>query len=582
MLDNIGMGKKLIGSYLFIAAIAGILGYWGSMQIHELDKQDTRLYEKMTVPIGYTAEIIGFFQRQRVNSRAMMLTDDEAVVRDLVSRNKDLDDSVKHYAELYTTTYFSAEDQRLFESAIDDYTAYRAEYLKFEEARLKGDLNACLAMLRGAYYDSEGVVRKTIDHILHVNLVAARETAAANTKMATRASTISYVLILVAVLLSLIIGWALTRNITSALSGAVDFANRLAQGDMTARLRMDRKDEVGVLARALDGFAEEQAKVIRQIQEASSTLAGASEELSAVSGQLVGNSEEMVNQSTTVSATTEEMSTNISTMAAAAEEMSVNAQGVASAAEQMSTNMNAVSSAVEEMTVSIRDISGNSQEARNISGKAVVMSQDATTTMDKLGAAAKEIGKVTDVIKRIAEQTNLLALNATIEAASAGEAGKGFAVVANEIKELANQSAQAAGDIATRIEGMQSNAGDAVKVIGEISTIIGAIGESVETISRAVEQQTKASNDISSNVVQASTGSRNIAVSISEVARGSQEVSRNAGEAAKGSRDVAANISGVNQAAKDSTQGAHQIDGAAKQLANMSGTLKQSVSKFQV
>ena len=110
------------------------------------------------------------------------------------------------------------------------------------------------------------------------------------------------------------------------------------------------------------------------------------------------------------------------------------------------------------------------------------MSQSATDTMNVLGKAAKDIGEVTALIKRIAEQTNLLALNATIEAASAGDAGKGFAVVANEIKELASQSAQAAEDIARRIEGAQSNTEEAVRVISGISDVIDSINESSAVI----------------------------------------------------------------------------------------------------
>jgi methyl-accepting chemotaxis protein len=355
-----------------------------------------------------------------------------------------------------------------------------------------------------------------------------------------------------------------------------------ANKDLTVRMNKQYQGKFATMKESINTLVESLNSALKQVQDSSVMLASASEQMSSVSTQLLSNSEETLTQSTTVASTTEQMSTNINTMASAAEEMSVNAQTVASAAEQMSMNMNTVSAAVEEMSVSIKDISQNSKQARDVSGKAVAMANNATGTMDKLGAAAKEIGKVTDVIKRIAEQTNLLALNATIEAASAGEAGKGFAVVANEIKELANQSAQAAGDIAGRIEGIQGNAGDAVKVISDISTIINKIGDSVETISLSVEQQTKASNDISANVVQAASGSKNIAISITEVSKGSRDVSKNAGEAAKGSRDVASNIVNVSTASKDSSNGAQQVNSSAKDLAKMAGMLRQMVECFKV
>ncbi|MEK7393968.1 MAG: methyl-accepting chemotaxis protein, partial [Fibrobacterota bacterium] len=355
-----------------------------------------------------------------------------------------------------------------------------------------------------------------------------------------------------------------------------------ANKDLSQRLTQKYQGQYEDMKNNINMLVANLAGALKQVQENAVGLAGASEELTAVSTQLASSSEEMLTQANTVAATTEEMSTNINTMASAAEEMSVNANGVASASEQMTMNMNAVSSAIEEMSISIADISKNSEQARRVAGEATSMSQTATGTMDQLGLAAKEIGKVTDVIKRIAQQTNLLALNATIEAASAGEAGKGFAVVANEIKELANQSAQAAEDIATKIEGVQGNTGEAVKVIGDVTKIIERIVDSVQTISVAVEQQTKASNDISSNVLQASAGARNVSKSIAEVAKGSTDVARNSGEAAKGSKEVSRNIVGVGQASKLATNGAQQVSISARELSTMAGSMRKMVGEFKI
>jgi len=202
--------------------------------------------------------------------------------------------------------------------------------------------------------------------------------------------------------------------------------------------------------------------------------------------------------------------------------------------------------------------------------------------MNKLGVAAKEIGQVTDVIKKIADKTNLLALNATIEAASAGEAGKGFAVVAGEIKELANQSAQSADDIARRIEGIQTGTNQAVTVITAVSEIIAKINESVEAITNHVTQQTKASNEIANNVSQANTGAKRVAGAIGEVAKGSKDIARNAGEAAKGANMINQSVAGIAQGAKDSVQGATQISQGAGELAKISGELKNTMNQFRI
>ena len=393
---------------------------------------------------------------------------------------------------------------------------------------------------------------------------------------------IEWILLGVGIVVAPMIGVYMTRSITKPIGIIVDAIRRVAGGDYTKQVDIDSGDELGVLAGTFNDMVKDLRTNMLNIKVNAETVSAASGELSTVSTQMASGAEEMVTQITNVSGATEEMSGNINMMASAAEEMSVNATTVSSASEQLSSNMNMVASAVEEITASINDVAKNSKEASTVANQASEMSAKATNTMDILGTAAGEIGNVTEVIKRIAEQTNLLALNATIEAASAGEAGKGFAVVANEIKELANQSAQAAEDIANKINGVQHNTTNAVKIIGEVTDIVNSINESVSVINSAVSEQTNAANDILANVAEASSGVGDIASSISEVATGSCDVAKNAGEAATGTNDVSANISGVNEAVAESSKNAQQVNASAVGLAKVSGELQAMVNRFKL
>ena len=373
-----------------------------------------------------------------------------------------------------------------------------------------------------------------------------------------------------------------SRSIAKPVVDAVRVVEEIAKGDFTQSITVSSNDEIGRLSSSINEMVHQLKEMFLTISNNSRTLASASEELSAVSSQLASGSEETTSQAGAVAGATEQMSANINNMASAVEEMSMNVGTVSSGAEQMSQNMNAVSSAVEEMTASINEIAKNAREASKVAGQASDMSSNASSTMNTLGTAAKAIGEVTEVIKRIAEQTNLLALNATIEAASAGDAGKGFAVVANEIKELANQSANAAEDIASRIAGVQNNTGQAVKVIADVAAIINTINQSVEVISHSVEQQTRAAAEIANNVAQAASGANNIASSIAEVAKGANDVSRNTGEAARGANEVASNIQGVSKSANDTSASAQQVSTSSHDLAKVAGELETMVAKFKV
>ncbi|KPA16568.1 methyl-accepting chemotaxis protein [Candidatus Magnetomorum sp. HK-1] len=365
---------------------------------------------------------------------------------------------------------------------------------------------------------------------------------------------------------------------------------KVSDGDMTQKYEIAPADSDTAkvsnnfkeIANALNDTILNLSNILSQVKNNSQIIANSSEELSAVSIQLTQRSEDMTDKSNNAASATEEMTYNINTIAASSEEMSVNAANVSSSAEELSTNMNTVASAVEQMTASMNVIANNAKDGSKVAIQAKDMSNEATVSMNTLGEAAREIGKVTDVIKRIAEQTNLLALNATIEAASAGDAGKGFAVVANEIKELANQSAQAAEDIAKRIDGVQSNTEDAVNVIKQVAETITNINESVKGITISVEEQTQSTNEIAQNIAEANSGVTNIAISISEVAKGTTEMSSNTSEAAKGANEVSTNISGVNQAAVETNEISQQIKTSAGELSSIAQQLQENVNKFKV
>jgi len=384
------------------------------------------------------------------------------------------------------------------------------------------------------------------------------------------------------VVITVIVLLAISSWIVKPVRRTFSMLETFAKGDLTQDISTGGRDELAQMMRMIDKTQKSIKRIIIAISEKAQILYGNSNNLSSVAEKLVNSANGTVAKSTEVAGTTEQMAANINQMAHGAEQASENANEVAGVAEQMSSNMNTIANSIEEMSSSINQIATNTVEVRKIAADATGKATDATSVMNKLGTAAKEIGHVTDVIKKIADKTNLLALNATIEAASAGAAGKGFAVVASEIKELANRSANSADDIAQRIESIQNETHNAVEVINKVSSIIAKINQSVETIAGHAEQQTRASNEISNNVLQVNTGAKRVANSIGEVAKNATHVSFNASEAAKGATDVSNTTFAMSQAAKESAQSANHVNQSSSDLAKIAEELKQTIVKFKI
>jgi len=326
-----------------------------------------------------------------------------------------------------------------------------------------------------------------------------------------------------------------------------------------------------------DSIKEKKETSISQ-KKTSETLEMKSSNIVCISDQLKKNAEIMNNQAENVAGSSEEMNVNINMIASSVEEMSTNVTGISNTARQMNENINSVASAIEEMSASMTGVGENARQGSKIADKATNMAKKAGETMTSLGQAANEIGKVTEVIKRIADKTNLLALNAAIEAAAAGEAGKGFAVVANAIQKFADQSAEAAEDIATRISDVQVNTKEAVDVIADVSSIIEEMNTSSETIMIAVESQTIAVNEIAANASEANSRADQIASAMAELTTGANDVARNIGEMAKGANEVAHSIRGVSSAIKDSNEGIFSIHQSATELADLAKQLSEDMS----
>ncbi|MDK9708299.1 MAG: methyl-accepting chemotaxis protein [Desulforhopalus sp.] len=359
----------------------------------------------------------------------------------------------------------------------------------------------------------------------------------------------------VAIAMGLFFAWLTTHSITGPIhdvtAGLRDVAE--GEGDLTKRLNITYKNEVGELASWFNVFIDKMDLVIKEI---------------AANGGKLGNSaHQLLTISTAMSEGAENVSARSATVADAANRMSTSMATVAGASSEASENINLVAAAADEMTASVSEIASNSETARNITEMAVTKTTSASERVNHLGNAATAISKVTEIITEISAQTNLLALNATIEAARAGEAGKGFAVVANEIKALASQTTQATQDIKSKIGDIQNSTQLTIKEIAEIAEVIHKVNSTVALIFTAVQEQSATAKEIAANISQASAGI--------------QGVNENVGQSSMTATDIAHEINQVSEDAAQMLGSCSHVKDSSDSLNALAEGLNRIVGRFK-
>lgn len=348
----------------------------------------------------------------------------------------------------------------------------------------------------------------------------------------------------------------LVHKMVQPINSIKDNLKDIAQGegDLTQRLAVSSKDEVGEMGTWFNSFLDNMQSMIKDISSNAGSLTEASSGLSVISGQMSSDT-----------ATASEKTGNVSQ---SADEINSKINAVAVAMEQAATNLNMVAAATEQMTTNAGEMAKTSEKAQGTTSNAVSRSEKVLEKVNRLGDATQAISEVTDVITEISEQTNLLALNATIEAARAGEAGKGFAVVANEIKELARQTAEATLKINEQIEGVQASTSETVDEISEITSVIANVDDMVSTISKAVEEQSATTIEISDNIAQAYTGI--------------QDVNNDVAESSSVMSSIARELEDVNRFNGEVANSSSQVDISAGELSGMAANINEMVLRFKV
>ncbi|MCH2205026.1 MAG: methyl-accepting chemotaxis protein [Lentisphaerales bacterium] len=478
------------------------------------------------------------------------------------------------------------------------------------DAKTMNDMAKLVGEARGKkYFDKfRGQIKTFIDR--EAVLMKKRQ-AKAETTTETTEKTIVFgttFTVVFSILLFSILTVSITKPVKAIAKSIKDIAE--GEGDLTKRLDVSSKDEIGEVGNWFNTFVDKLQGIIGEVKDSSQSLACQTKTVANNSNSISQSVANMNNQAVEVSGAAKSMYDNIVGVTADVQAMNDNTGKVSSFSEEITDTMNLVATAVEESQISVSTIADDSvamsnqinkiveqtDEGEILSKEAVTIVNSANEKIEKLAEASEEIANVIDIIIEISEQTKNLALNATIEAARAGEAGKGFAVVANEVKELAKQTNDATTQIQSRIDAINNSTHASVTEIKEVGSTIFKLNEIVSTISNEMGRQQEKVNNSSVATTQAADVLKEIAQNISEVSQGVNQInsemtslaqaSENISESMKSNQSqtstVSDNIADMHKSLESNSSEISHISTTANEMANRATDLQKLVDRFIV
>jgi len=585
---------------MVLVAISAFIGIEGILATKQLDDLNDEMYQKRVHGISTVNDIALNIALMRVAVRSLATADENGVkaqVAAIRSAQEKIDENLAAMDELLTTD----RGKEVLAHLKKECAAYAKAALGVVE--MSTDENR--AELNPAYaraFSEAGTVGLAVaaasDTLGGLISKAANDSWVSSSETYSSLTLLLIVLIVAGAIIGIVLGWVLANSISKPLAKTVHMINEFKKGHLTDRLRMSRGDEIGIMAKTMDSFADDLQNVVigtmKQIAagdlSAKIEVHDPQDEISpalrdtiiALRGLIIedggkvlqaaadkdltmrlqqeyrGEYARMKENINTVVKNLDESMTQVgeavSQVSSASGEISSGAQSLAEGANEQASSLEEISSSLEEMSSMTKQNADNSTQAKLLVVETNTSISDAGEAMQRMSTAIHQIktssdntAKILKTIDDIAFQTNLLALNAAVEAARAGEAGKGFAVVAEEVRNLAMRSAEAAKNTANMIEESVKNAESGVKITEDVAN----------ALEKAVERSSKV-NDLVAEIAAASN------------------------EQAQGVEQINTAVAQMNQVTQQNAANSEESASAAEELSSQAAELSNMVASFNL
>ena len=359
--------------------------------------------------------------------------------------------------------------------------------------------------LSGILNDINSVLKKDIDEI--------------NASVVSETGTFIWVVMIITViglLISLLFGFLVRRSITAPVNDLVDMSKDIAQGegDLTKRIMVSGKDELGDLSTWFNMFLERLNNMVSEIKKHAANINVSSQEMA------LGNQD--------LSNRTNQQSSSLEETATAMEEINSIVQNNAEDAKNANEITQKAQKSVVDSRTELLDAVNNSIEMnQDMLQNLQSTNKDVVSAMEEIMESSKKIEGIITLMNDIAFQTNLLALNASVEAARAGEHGKGFAVVASEVRKLAHRSSKASTEIGVLIQTSLQHINSGRNLVNDGEQGMDEMRTKIDTMLNNLKSESDSNlNGILTSVKEVSEVMENIKVASEEQAEGVDQINK--------------------------------------------------------
>ncbi|MBI3221732.1 MAG: methyl-accepting chemotaxis protein [Nitrosomonadales bacterium] len=538
-IQNIRIGARLAGGFSVVVGLFLVTLLQVGLSLNGVT-QDVKQIKEETLPYVL---IVDQMDTDRAQVQQFLTdvsaTHDPAGYKDAEDAAKSFLSGVAKFKQMYQREG-NTEKLKEMEIIEADFNRFYAKGKTMAEAYINQGIDAGNAIMETFDKDSEAVSEKLGPFRKHQTDEA--NAMAANTLSSAESSQTAMIWTgLVVAALAGFLSFFITRSVTLPMNMMHSTIVTVGKnGDFTQRIAVQGHDEVGQTATAFNDLMAALQNTLRQIHDGIDEINNASRTLSSVSHQVADSSAQQSEAASSIAATVEQVTVSIN-----------HVSDSASDALKISRESGELSAQGGEI---IHNAAGEMQ-------KIAETVRQTSLSIEELGKQSAQISSIAQVIKEIADQTNLLALNAAIEAARAGEQGRGFAVVADEVRKLAERTGNATKEISEMIGGIQSTAQVAV------TSMSGAVGQVGEGVALA-EQAGDAINQIKAKSAQVLATASDISAALEEQS--------------KASNDIAVNIEKVAQMTEQNSAATNNTSNAADHLSELAESMRVTVDRFKI